>query len=137
MSNLFRVSAKDHSALILMSELATVHADETFVSLQNIAEEMGLSQGYLEEVAGTLKSAGLIVGKQGPNGGYRLMRSPKEISVADILTALEGPVELVDCQSKGVACPVAHKCSSKSVWKNLQQTIQESLQKTALSDVIA
>lgn len=136
MSNLFHVSAKDHSALILMSELAAVHADETFVSLQNIAEEMGLSQGYLEEVAGTLKSAGLIVGKQGPNGGYRLMRSPKEITVADILTALEGPVELVDCQSKGIACPVAHKCSSKNVWSTLQKTISQSLEATTLASIV-
>lgn len=132
MSNLFRVSAKDHSALILMSELAM--SGDAFVSLRDVAEEMGLSQGYLEEVAGTLKSSGLIEGKQGPNGGYRLTRQPKEISVADILTALEGPVELVDCQSSG--CPVSHKCSSKSVWNTLQKTISQSLESTTLASIL-
>ncbi len=136
MSGLFHVSARDHGALILMSSLAEVHASSVFVSLRDIAENMKLSQGYLEEVAASLKSAGLIEGKQGPNGGYRLTRAPGEISIADILTALEGPMELVDCQSKGAICPVSHKCSSKNVWKSLQQTISQSLESTTLASIL-
>lgn len=134
MSGLFHVSAKDHSALIFMSLLAG-QSGEHYLSLQFVADEMNLSQGYLEEVAACLKKASLIEGKQGPNGGYRLARAPQEISMEDILTALEGPVELVDCQTKGVICPVEGKCSSKHMLDRLQRTIQESLRKTMLSSI--
>lgn len=136
MSGLFRVSARDHSALILMSALAERFDDGGFARLGEIAGTMKLSQGYLEEIAAALRSGGLIEGKQGPNGGYRLTRPPKRISLADILTALEGPVELVDCQSSGAACPVRHRCSSKNVWNALQETIRSSLEKTTLAKVM-
>lgn len=135
MPGIFHVSARNHSALILMSALAECYSDDGFVSLRDVADEMKLSLGYLEEVAGQLKQGGLIVGKQGPNGGYRLARGPKDISVDDILTAIEGPIELVDCQAKGVGCPVAHKCASKNVWKTLQRNIQKSLRATSLASI--
>ncbi|MFZ2804487.1 MAG: Rrf2 family transcriptional regulator [Patescibacteria group bacterium] len=134
MSGVFQVSTRDHSALILMSSLASRFSEDGFVRLADIADEMKLSLGYLEEVAGKLKQSGLIVGKQGPNGGYRLAKTPKEISVDEILTALAGPIKLVDCQSGG--CPVAHKCSSKNVWDSLQQTIQKSLKATTLASIV-
>ena len=135
MSGLFRISARDHSALILMSSLAERHDDGVFVSLREVADGMRLSLGYLEEVASLLKRADLIEGRQGPNGGYRLSRAPKNISLDEILTALTGPIELVDCHS-GAVCPVAHKCTSKNVWKTLQQTIQKSLRATTLESIV-
>lgn len=134
MNGLFRVSAKDHAAVILMTELAARYDDQGYLSLQDVAHSMGLSEGYLEEIASTLKAADLIQGKQGPGGGYRLAATPRKISIADVLTAIEGPLTLVDCQSKG-GCPVEHRCSSKSVWNTLQKTIQASLQKTTLAEL--
>jgi len=136
MINLFHVPARDHSAVILMTSLAEVYASENFVSLQDIAGRMQLSQGYLEEIASVLKKAGLIQGRQGPGGGYRLAKSPDVISLEEILTALEGPVELVDCQSGDARCPVASKCASKNVWKVLQKTIQKTLRETTLAQTI-
>ncbi len=132
MSGLFHVSARDHGALVFMSMLARANRDE-FLSLQYVADEMHLSQGYLEEVAASLKKAKLIEGKQGPAGGYRLTRPAREISMEDILTAIEGPLELVDCQSKGALCPVQGKCSSKRMLDALQRTIRTSLQQTTLA----
>lgn len=136
MSNLFHVSARDHGALILMTTLAERHASEVFVSLQDVAQRMMLSQGYLEEIAASLKKAGLISGKQGPGGGYRLVKSPDEISLEEILTALEGPVELVDCQTSTTPCPVASKCSSKNIWKVVQKNLQKTLRETTLAEAI-
>lgn len=136
MSQLFRVTARDHSAVILMTELARRYDGAGHVSLQEIASAMNLSEGYLEEIAACLKKAGLITGKQGPRGGYRLAREPKEIRLEDILTALEGPIELVDCQSSGVMCPVSAKCHSKKIWKSVQESIQTTLRKTRLVDVM-
>jgi Rrf2 family protein len=136
MSRLFHISAKDHNAVLLMAELARAFADETFVSLQDIAGQLHISHGYLEEVAGSLKRSGLIQGKQGPGGGYRLAKHPESISLEEILTALEGPVALVDCQSSATPCPVEGTCTSKNVWRDLQQTITSSLKQTTLAHVI-
>jgi Rrf2 family protein len=134
MSNLFRVTARDHGALILMTALAERYGEGGYVSLQGVADEMGLSQGYLEEIAISLKRAKLIKGKQGPKGGYCLASLPQKISVEDVLTAVEGPIELVACQSKGSVCPIASKCLSKTVWSRIQNVIRETLQGIALSD---
>lgn len=135
MPNLFHVSARDHGALILMTTLAEAHGTDRLVSLQEVADSMQLSQGYLEEIAASLKKAGLVSGKQGPGGGYKLEKDPKQISLEDILTALEGPVALVDCQSHG-GCPVADKCSSKNIWKVVQRNLQKTLKETTLAEAI-
>lgn len=136
MSHLFRVTARDHSAVILMTELARRNDDAKHLSLQEIAEDMRISSGYLEEIAACLKKGGLIAGKQGPRGGYRLAKQPKDIRLDDILTALDGPMEIVDCQKKGVACPVASKCQSKHIWKSVQKDVQAVLRRTRLVDVM-
>jgi Rrf2 family protein len=134
MSHLFRVSARDHSAVVLMAELARLKKEE-FASLKDVAAAMHLSEGYLEEISASLKKAKLIEGKQGPRGGYRLAKNAKEICLADILTALDGPIEIVDCQ-KGGGCPVSATCSSKNIWKRVQQGIEETLSQTKLVDVV-
>lgn len=139
MSHLFRVTARDHSAVILMTELAVgtgESADRSYRSLQDIAADMQISSGYLEEIAASLKSAGLIAGKQGPRGGYRLAKKPEDIRLADILTAIEGPITLVECQAKGSTCPVSGRCSSKRIWKQVQEKIQDTLTQVRLVDVI-
>ncbi len=136
MSGFFQVSARDHSGLILMTSLAKSFSDETFVSLQQIANEMSLSQGFLEEVAASLKKAGLVLGKQGPSGGYRLAKNPADITIEEIITALEGPVALVDCQSSAFPCPVESKCSSKKVWHVLQKSMQDALRGIHLASLI-
>ena len=134
MSHLFRVSARDHSAVVLMAELARLQKDD-FASLKDIAKTMHLSEGYLEEIAASLKKAKLIEGKQGPRGGYRLAKKADQINLADILTALDGPIEIVDCQ-KGAGCPVASMCTSKNIWKQVQKGIEETLSQTKLVDVV-
>ena len=136
MTGPFRISERTHSGLILMTKLAEAHASGERVTVKEVAASMLLSEGYLEEVAASLKSAGLIQGHTGPKGGYDLTRDPETITAEDIVTAIEGPVVLVECQT-GTACPVEQACSSKTLWGTLQKSILESLRATRLADVIA
>jgi Rrf2 family protein len=133
MNSLLRVSARNHLGLILMAELAST---DDFLPLQAVAERMQISHGYLEEVATALKSAGLIEGRQGPGGGYRLAKPARVITVEAILVALEGPVAMVDCQSSDRGCPVEDLCASKSLWDFLRRDVVSTLRKTTLQDVI-
>ena len=136
MNSLLRVSGRNHAGLILMAELANRHAGDEYLTLQSVAEDMHISLAYLEEIALGLKQAGLIEGRKGPGGGYRLAQAPDRISMENILVALEGPVAMVDCQDSDKACPVESKCSTKSLWNFLHKNVITTLRKTSLSDVV-
>jgi Rrf2 family iron-sulfur cluster assembly transcriptional regulator len=144
MNSLFKVSAKNHSGMILMSILAEQElrtsnnvqrttSDDVYVSLKDVAKDMGLSVKFLEEIAAALKKAKLVEGRKGPGGGYKLERSSKEISVYEILVALEGPISAMSCD--GAFCPVAEKCSSKALWGFLHKDLIKSLKKTTLKQI--
>ena len=132
MNSLFRVSARNHAGMIMMTMLASAKGE--FLSLQEIADCMHLSQGFLEEIAMSLKKAGLISGRKGPGGGYQLAKPAAKITAEQILVALEGPVMFVDCASGH--CPVASACSSKSLWSFLQKDVIASLKKTNLAQIV-
>jgi Rrf2 family protein len=136
MNSLLRVSSKNHLGLIVMASLAKAAPEGRFVTLQEIADRMSLSQGYLEEIAAALKHAGLMEGKKGTGGGYRLSKPADRISVEEILVALEGPLAMVDCQATGKACPVESACSTKQLWYFLQQDVLATLKATTLQQVI-
>jgi Rrf2 family cysteine metabolism transcriptional repressor len=137
MKTLFRVPMRVHNGLLLMSYLATNHAAGVPVSLEEIAEREHTSQGFLEEIATSLKTAGLIEGKRGPKGGYLLNRHPDQITVSEIIDAIEGPVALVDCLMEDVSCPSEHGCSNRKIWKTVQDRITETLEGIRLTDLVA
>ncbi|MBD3251722.1 Rrf2 family transcriptional regulator [Candidatus Uhrbacteria bacterium] len=132
MNGFFRIPERLHLGLILMTELAQSMEP---LSLREIGSRMQVSEGYLEAIAARLKKADLVQGLKGPNGGYRLRMPPGQIRLDAIITAIEGPVALVDCHGEGV-CPVQGRCHSKKVWDVLQSDIQASLKQRTLADVI-
>ncbi|MBP9762850.1 Rrf2 family transcriptional regulator [Patescibacteria group bacterium] len=137
MSSLFQASERSHAGLILMTELAFGYGQTNAAqTLQEVASNKLLSQGYLEEIASALKKAGLIEGKKGPGGGYVLTRAPELITTEAILTALEGPVRLVECQQALKTCPAEHACSTRPFWNVLQQRLIETLRETTLADLL-
>jgi len=131
MQGFFRIPARLHMGFILMTELAKSGG---YVSLREVGARMHVSDGYLEEIAAALKSANLIQGRSGPGGGYRLVRDPKEINAEQIVTAIEGPMDLVECH--GGACPMEHRCSSKRLWDVLQKDLHASLKKKTLAEFV-
>ncbi len=132
MNSLFRVSERNHFGLILMTQLAKL-PEGAFLSLKEAAEDMSMPLGYLEEIAGLLKTAGLVQGRQGPKGGYRLAKTAQEITAKEIVEALEGPVAFVACMDGG--CPVSGKCHSKKLWGFLQKNVVQTLHETRLSEI--
>lgn len=120
-----------------MAELALEYrAGKRNLTLTDVAQSKGLSQGYLEEIASALKRANLIQGKKGPNGGYLLTRAPQAITAEEILTALEGSVHLVGCQQAPGSCPAEGRCSSRSFWDVLQRRVLETVRETTLADIL-
>lgn len=137
MKTLFRVPTRVHNGLLLMTYLAANHAAHVPVSLDEIAEREHTSQGYLEEIATVLKTAGLVEGRRGSKGGYLLTRHPEDMTLSEIINALEGPVALVDCLVDDMSCPSEHGCSNRTIWKTVQDRIVETLDGIHLSDLVS
>jgi Rrf2 family protein len=136
MKALFRVPMRVHTGLLLMTALAAAYRSKTPVSLENVANAERLSQGFLEDIAKSLRKAKLIEGQRGKGGGYRLSKPPGRISVESIIEATEGPVALLDCLSSPVSCPSGHRCSSRRIWKKVQDRIVASLDSVTLADLV-
>ena len=117
-----------------MCALADLWGTDDFLSIKEIAESMDLSPKFLEEIAAGLRSAGLIEAKRGSSGGYRMARDPKEVSVEEIVRAIEGPVKVIECQAG--TCPKSRYCSSKGLWLFLEKSLNKTLESTSLHDVL-
>jgi Rrf2 family protein len=126
-SSFFNVPKKVHHALLVVTSLAERHASGGVVSLTELAESTGASQGYLEEVAGGLRRAGLIAGQRGIGGGYRLAVEPTSITVADVVEAVEGKLSLVDCLADATDCGLSGACTNRSVWGRIQTRVLDTM----------
>ena len=91
-----RLSTKGRYGLKAMFDLTVNNGSEP-ISLNNIAKRQDISEHYLEQLMAILRKSGLVQSVRGAYGGYILARKPSEITVGDILRALEGPIGLVDC----------------------------------------
>ncbi|MGH2907644.1 MAG: RrF2 family transcriptional regulator [Solirubrobacterales bacterium] len=114
-------------------------------SLAQIAEDNGLPFAYLEHLAARLKKAGLIESRRGPRGGYLLAQKAGEISMAQIVEALEGQIAPIECISSSgegdVTCTregeVNEICPTKILWTRVQGSIVRSLTEMTLGDLAA
>jgi Rrf2 family protein len=117
-------------------------------SVSSLADEMRVSADYLMQLFVKLRRAGLVRSVRGPRGGFKLSRPPSEITVGDIVRAVEGPVGLAPCitpescyggRAKRKAmgtCPQADYCAARLVWEKVSQEIERILDETDLRQVL-
>lgn len=128
---MFNLSRKTNYGLELMLYLAKGKTKKP-ISLKEVAKRKKLPLKYLEQVALKLKESGLLLSKEGKGGGYSLAFKPSEISVAEVVEVLEGPVEVGSCSG----CPSASLCGQKSVWQDLGEKVRETMEEKTLKDMI-
>lgn len=131
---MFKISTKADYALIIMLELAK-HPKLSYLALSSIAKKMKISASYLTQIAQPLVKANLVISKEGQSGGLRLARSARQISILDILEAIDGGAKLKCFQSGAKACPSIKLCGVKSAWLIIIDDIKISLKKRRLSDL--
>ena len=120
-----------------MIDLARFSENEP-VSISSIATRQDISERYLEQLFGLLKKAGLIKSIRGASGGYVLEKKVEEISVGDILRALEGSLEPVKCsafQTEG-GCSASGECVTKYVWQKINESINDTVNQMMLSELV-
>lgn len=128
-----KISTKGRYALQVMVEFAD-HENEV-LSLKSVAESHNISLKYLEQIVQRLVKADLLVSFRGANGGYKLTKSPAEITVAAILSATEGSLSVVTCMDKN-ACGNNCHCRVRKCWDKLNVLIDEYLQNVSLSELL-
>lgn len=132
-----KLSTKGRYGLQAMVDLG-VHATEKQVSLKSIAERLNLSENYLEQLIALLKKSGLVGSVRGAQGGYFLKKDPKEISIGDILRALEGSLAPTECSCEGGKhkCDKDGRCVTQSVWERMRDSINGVVDGITLQELI-
>ena len=117
-----------------MVDLA-VHQDESPVLLKDIAARQDVSEKYLEHIFAGLRKAGLVKSLRGSKGGYYLAKKPDEITLFDIINALEGSLAIVHCVEDPSRCKRVKNCVTRDVWSQLSDAFQNILASVTLEDM--
>lgn len=128
---MFKLNKKTNYGIEFLISLAQ-NFDQDPVALEKIAEKKNLSHKFLEKIATRLCKQKIISSKEGRGGGYFLDKEPDRIVLADIITALEGPVRIGRC----APCSMSGNCNQKKLWQGLRDEIEKYLQKITLKDLL-
>jgi len=136
-------STKAEYGIRVMVELAR-RAGEQPIPLAEIAEHGALPLAYLEHLVARLRKAELVASRRGSRGGYMLARPAEEITMAEVVEALEGSIAPIECISEAadgsIVCAresdAAHACPTKLLWTRVRFSIVRTLQETTLADLV-
>lgn len=134
-----KLSTKGRYGLRAFIDLA-VWGEIQPVTLSSIAERQDISVSYLEQLMAKLKRAGLVNSIRGVNGGYVIAKPAEEISVGDVLRALEGDLTPVECaaidHNKTTHCNGSSPCVSKIVWKRINDSINDAVDSIYIGELV-
>lgn len=133
-----KLSTKGRYGLRAVLDLA-LHCETEAVALSSIAERQNISISYLEQLIAKLKKAGIVDSIRGAQGGYILKKPCGQISVGDILRALEGDLHPVDCAEvtgKEESCSGSELCVTKYVWKRISDSINNAVDTLFLDELV-
>lgn len=113
-----------------------LNGTETPVSLRDIAGRQDVSQPYLEQLILVLKAAGLVRSIRGARGGFVLAVDPNGVTLAEIVSALGGNINVVDCVENGGVCLRSNDCVLREVWAEVSSAVSGVLDSTTLADLV-
>jgi FeS assembly SUF system regulator len=131
---MLRISKLTDYATVVMTCLA--ESGDEVLSAQLLAERARLETPTVSKVLKQLAGAGLVDSWRGVNGGYRLAREPREISVADIVTAMEGPIGMTECCAHSGICDHESHCGVRVNWQRISDAIRTALEGVTLADML-
>ncbi len=130
-----RLTTKGRFAVTAMIDLALNNASSP-VTLADISERQKISLSYLEQLFGKLRRRSLVTSVRGPGGGYNLANATDQVSVADIIVAVDEPIDATQCGGKE-NCKDDKKCITHDLWTDLNKHIFDYLRAVKLSDLVA
>lgn len=129
-----RLTTKGRFAVTAMLDLA-LSQDAGPVTLAGISQRQNISLSYLEQLFGKLRRQQIVESVKGPGGGYYLARDAKEVSVSDIVLAVDEPLDATQCGGKE-NCNGHARCMTHDLWSNLSARMVEYLDSVSLQDLV-
>src|SRR6266566_3972330 len=129
-----KLTTKGRYAVTAMLDLA-LHFDKGAVTLADIARRQGISLSYLEQLFAKLRRSGLVDSVRGPGGGYNLAMPPSQISVAEIIVAINENIDATRCGGER-NCQEDGPCLTHQLWEDLSQRIYQFLNEITLADLV-
>lgn len=130
---MLRVSKLTDYATVVMTCLA---AGDGVTSAQALAERARLELPTVSKLLKQLAQAGLVASTRGINGGYRLAREPERITIADVVTAMEGPIGMTECSAHAGLCDHESHCGVRVNWQRINHAIAGALASVTLADML-
>ena len=131
-----KISTRGRYALRFMIDLAQ-HGTDSYVPLRDVSDRQDISVKYLEQITALLSKFGLLHSIRGPQGGYRLAKTPSEYTVGEILRTTEGNLAPVACLENEVNdCERKDTCPTLKIWSGLAKVINEYLDSITLEQLL-
>ena len=131
---MLRVSKLTDYATVIMTALA--ESCDSVLSAQDIAARAHLELPTVSKLLKQLGHAGLVESFRGVNGGYRLAHEPAHITIAQIVTAMEGPIGMTECSAQVGLCDHESHCGVRVNWQRINQAIAHALASVTLADML-
>ena len=131
-----KMSTKGRYAVMAMIDIAQ-QAGEKPVSLNDIAVRQDISQEYLEQLFGKLRRSGVVTSVRGPGGGYALARPIGDITLSEVILAVDEPLRVTRCSGDGIdGCVKGEQCCAHDLWASLGRQMMYFLESVTLEDVV-
>ena len=133
-----KISTKGEYGIRALIELSQRYG-EGYVQSSEIASARRIPGNYLYQLLITLRKAGLVQSRRGPQGGHKLARSPDDICLTEAVIALEGPLDPTSCVQPGVAddCPFHDSCAVRGVWQRITEVTRAVLDEATFASLKA
>lgn len=132
---MLRVTKLTDYATVVLTVLAS--EPDAVLSAAGVAERAGLEVPTVAKVLKPLAQAGLVDGFRGANGGYRLARDAREITLVDIVEAMEGPLGMTECSVHAGACGIEDSCNVRANWRRINDVVADALRNVSLAEMLA
>jgi Rrf2 family iron-sulfur cluster assembly transcriptional regulator len=130
-----RLTTKGRFAVTAMIDVA-MHGTKGPVTLAGVSDRQKISLSYLEQLFGKLRRHGLVESVRGPGGGYHLARTPEAISIADIIVAVDEPIDATQCGGRESCQDDGERCMTHELWANLNAHIFAFLRGVTLAHLV-
>lgn len=130
---MLRISKLTDYAILVMVELT--NSREEVLSAQALAERCGLEAPTVSKVLKLLGRSGLVRSFRGPTGGYQAGADPEQVSVATVISAIEGPIAMTECSVHEGLCTVEASCSARENWQKVSRAVAGALEQISLADM--
>lgn len=132
---MIKLSKMTDYAVVILAELA--HGDGILMTASGLSEKTGLPEPTVAKVLKLLARGGMIESSRGINGGYKLIKMPGDISMASVITSLEGPVQLTSCvDGNEECCNHSLNCAMKGKWNPVNAAMQKALEDVSLAQML-